>query len=352
MATTQNRYSPSWVDRLTDWIEGLPIPVWAFYAILYAVAALGLNGASWFNEARPWGEFSLLQLYNAIWLPLALIVIHNTDSVAHKALDRFAPLVKEKSKQLDNLRYEMTTMPRRTVLWISVIAIIFLTAGAIQDPTLIVYEFGEGPIHPAAWFLSALFGISSYSMAPVMIYHAIRQLNRVTQAFALIENPSIFHQQPLYAFSGLAMRTALFLVGQVYITYLGDRLYSDVVTGDDLINGALTIVMIPLALVMVLAPLWGIHQRLSLAKQDALEENSFQIERAQRKLYAAIDQDKYTNIGGLDSALDSINKVRDQLASVPTWPWAAGTFRNFLSAVFLPMLLWALQLALGRFLGS
>ncbi len=351
MKTNKPSYSPSWVDRLTDWIESLAIPIWAFYLIVYLVAAISLNMASWINGVRPWGEISLFLLYNAIWQPLGLIVIHNTDLLAEKALDRFAPLVRGKEKALETIRYEMTTMPARTVGWIWAIAFTLLLISAIQDPEFVVLEMVDGYIHPASWVISALFGITSYSLAPLMIYHAIRQLNRVTKAYALIDDVSIFHQQPLYAFSGLTMRTALFLVGQVYITYLGEGI-ADPSSIEGLITLGLSAVIVPLSLLIVLLPLLGIHQRLSEAKLDALEENSFQVERTQGKLYAAVDKDKYDAIGGLDQALSSLYKVREQLKSVATWPWAPGALRNFMSAVLLPMLVWALQFALDKLFGA
>lgn len=342
-------YKISWVDRLTAWIEGLPIPIWLFYVLLYLVAALSLNFASWINGDLPWGAPSLIQLYNGIWLPLALSVIHNTDRVADKAIRRFAPLVRKKAKPLEDIRLRMTHMPAVPVMWISALAVAILLVGAIQDPTMVVYETGDGPIHPLAWLLSALFGITSYSLAPVMIYHAVRQLNLVTKAYELIDEVNVFHQQPLYAFSGLTMRTALLLVVQVYITYLGERIY-DPSSTEDLINFALSVVIIPLSLVIFALPLWGIHQRLADAKAGVLEENSTHIASTRGKLYTAIDHQKFSDVTGFDGAMSSLYKEREQLKAITTWPWAAGAFRNFLSAVLLPMVLWLLQTLAGRFL--
>jgi hypothetical protein len=348
--TTSRPYPPSWVDRLTDWIESLPIPIWAFYLISYLIISVSLNLANWLNDARPWGEFSFIQFYSAIWWPLALFVIHNTDRLAHHALDRFAPLLRSKKTQLAEIRYQMTTMPARTVFWISLIAVAILTTGAIQDPGFILTELPAGPIHPLTWIISGFIGIGSYSLAPVMIYHAIRQLNLVTKAYSLVDEVNVFHQQPLYAFSGLTMRTALFLVAQVYITYAGEAIY-DPSAGEEAVNLVLSIVIIPLSLLVVILPLWGIHQRLAEAKGNVLEANSMQLEKTQNKLYAALDKDKYAESDSLDRGLSSLYKVRDELKSLPTWPWAAGAFRNFLSAVLLPMLLWAAQIFLSRFLG-
>jgi hypothetical protein len=240
-------------------------------------------------------------------------------------------------------------MPGRSVLLISAIFIPLLVMGAIQDPELIFITLPAGPIHPLAWPLAGFFGVVSYSVAPIMIYHAIRQLNLVTKAYKLVDEVNLFHQQPLYAFSGLTMRTALYLVFQVYITYAGEAIY-DPSTAEDVINLALSVVIIPASIATVLIPLWGIHQRLDDAKTNVLEENSMQIASTRTNLYKAIDKKSYPDVQGLDSAMGSLYKERDMLKTIPTWPWASGAFRNFLSAILLPMVLWVLQTLVGRYL--
>jgi hypothetical protein len=108
-------YAPSWVDRILYWIEDLPIPAWAFYPILYLTAALNMHLAIWINNSRPWGELSSIQLSNAIWLPLTLIVIQNTDKLARAGVESIAPLLKATASELDDLRYKITTMPASIV---------------------------------------------------------------------------------------------------------------------------------------------------------------------------------------------------------------------------------------------
>ena len=44
LETLVQPYKPSWVDRLTNWIERRPFPAWAFYVGL-AVALVGLEVA-------------------------------------------------------------------------------------------------------------------------------------------------------------------------------------------------------------------------------------------------------------------------------------------------------------------
>jgi hypothetical protein len=288
-------------------------------------------------------------VYNGIWLAVALGVIHNTDLLAKKALERFAPLVRDKAKELEVIRYRMTTMPARTVFWLYSFFAVVLLVGAIQDPSFVIFDEIASPIPPLTFVISAFWGVTSYSMATVMVYHTVRQLTLVTEAYDLVEKVNVFHQQPLYAFSGLTMRTALFFVAQVYVTYASEAIY-DPSSAEEVVNLALSAIIIPLAIAVVLLPLWGIHQRLMDAKTNVLEENSMQIANTRNTLYKAIDKKSYPEVQGLDSALGSLYKERDMLKTIPTWPWAAGAFRNFLSAILLPMVLWVLQTLVGRYL--
>ncbi|MEX2144154.1 MAG: hypothetical protein WD740_06125 [Anaerolineales bacterium] len=342
----KRHYSPSWVDRLFERIERLPLPIGPFYLLVYFASAVGLHVASWLNGTT-WGSISLVQLYSAIWLPLVFFVIHSTDQVASEAITGFAPALRARSSKLEDIRYRITTMPSGVVLGLSLIGATIVLAGAISDSALIFYDAPIDAIHPVSWLIAGFIGISSYSMAPVMIYHAIRQLKLVTEAYKLVGNVNIFHQQPLYSFSGLTMRTAFFFLLMVYFSYLGEFLY-EASASETAINLGISIVIVPLSIVIVILPLWGIHQRLARAKQAALEENGTKIEHVQEEIYTVVEKNKYTQTKELEAALRSLFQISDRLTATPTWPWNPGALRNFLSAVFLPLGLWALQQVLSR----
>ena len=40
---------------------------------------------------------------------------------------------------------------------------------------------------------------------------------------------------------------------------------------------------------------------------------------------------------------------RDVLAKLPTWPWSTGTFRGFITAILLPLAIFAIQRLLLQF---
>ena len=112
----------------------------------------------------------------------------------------------------------------------------------------------------------------------------------------------------------------------------------------------ISILIIGLAFLTFLLPYWGIPRRLVDAKLQIQEETSVQIDASQRQLFAAIKSKNHKKINTFDSAISSLYRVNEQVKKIPTWPWAPGVFRNFLSAIFLPMLLWITQEIVSRLL--
>lgn len=349
MAKKQMMYAPSWVDRLLDWIDRLPIPSWAFYLIVYLVSVVATHFASWLNLTLPWGQPSVLAFLNGVWPPLVFFIIHNTDNLAEEAMRRFQPLVRTKLSEFQELRYRITTMPAGVPAVLYTLSLLVMGWLSIQDPRMVVYETPPGEIHPLSWVIGFVLSVPSYSMAPIIFYHALRQLYLITKAFELVDEVNVFHQQPMYAFSGLTMRTALWFLSMVYVTYVSNLLYEATLT-EDTINLSIAAGLVPASLFVVLVPLLGIHARLVQAKAEVLARNSHQIEKAQLRLYQAIDKNSTEKIKGADAAISSLYRVQEQLRSIPTWPWATGSFRNFLSAILIPMMLWLLQTLASRFL--
>ena len=345
MNTQTRPYPPSWVDRFIDWIASRPIPTWLTYLLIYFASTLSLHMAVWIDGVTPLWEIDSLWVFNGIWSVISLGFIHALERSAEKAVKRFAPLVPKKSAELEDLRYRMTTMPARAVLIMSVSFALFVILIVVFQRDFLY----AGLRHP----LSIVLGIGalsfSYSFAPVLLYQAGRLLKYVTDAYKLVDHVNVFHQQPLYSFSGLTMQASLFWIVMANLNFIQNAL-GGLSESEYVFNYVFSAILITLAFLTFLLPLLGIHRRLSDAKQDVLEENSIQIEAAQNKLYAAIAAEDYAKVNGLDGAIGSLYKVRDQLKSIPTWPWATGTLHSFLSAVFLPMVLWVLQTLASRYL--
>jgi hypothetical protein len=109
-------YPPSWVDRLTDWVQRLPGPAWLFYLGVGLVLVLIRTIVAWSDGSYPVGTFAPAHLYTAGAGVLILFVIHYLDDRAGAALADFRPVLNVDDAGYERLRYQLTTMPARPVL--------------------------------------------------------------------------------------------------------------------------------------------------------------------------------------------------------------------------------------------
>ena len=68
------------------------------------------------------------------------------------------------------------------------------------------------------------------------------------------------------------------------------------------------------------------------------------------KLHHALDEDQMTSITQLGSALEGLSMEGGILEKIRTWPWSTETLTGFLTAIVLPMALFAAQLAIQKWL--
>jgi hypothetical protein len=306
--------------------------------------------ALWIDGVLDVGRTEPLWWANAVWTFMSLAIIHYTRGFARRAVERFAPLVADRKEELAGIAYRMTHMPAAAVNLLSLGLLVFFVMAIRSDPGFIHPQI----FSPVAYLLGGAAVIFSYSMGILMAVHLFRQLYFVTRAYALVKDVNVFHQQPLYALSDLTMRVSLFMVLILTFNYANTALYATssslaISATEANVNVVFSIALSVLIVLAFILPLWGIHLRLAEAKGEVMEENSMQIEGARQKLYTAISKDDFARVEGLDNATSSLYREREQLAGISTWPWAPGTLRNLLSAVFIPMLLWLLQTAFARF---
>ena len=339
MAVFKSTYSPSWLDRLIRWIDRMPIPNWLVYAIGYAGIALLGHIAMWIDRVAPVGSLRPEFLYGAVWSVLPLMFLHHLTVVAGRAADRFAPLLRDRPEELAALRYRMTTMPAWPIALITSGTVALVVVQMAADPSAGGYE---GMSNPASYAITGVVLAFSYSVPPALVFHGIRLLDSVTKAYRLVEEADMFQPRPLYAFSGLTLQASLFWVLLANLSFID--LANDVSRGGDVTRTVVEVApFLVLALLTFLVPLLGIHRRLREQKLVALDENGGHARTAQRGLYAALAQRDHAEVEGLDRGLAALYRAREELRKLPTWPWTPGTFRTFLSAVSVPMIVWTLQ---------
>jgi hypothetical protein len=80
-----------------------------------------------------------------------------------------------------------------------------------------------------------------------------------------------------------------------------------------------------------------------------LAEANTRIELTVKRLHEQVDSGSLDNADGLNKNLASLLLEAETLGKASTWPWKPETLRGFLGAVTLPVLVWLITTALGRF---
>lgn len=337
-------YAPSWVDRLTDRLGRLPVPFWAVYLLALILLNLLNAGLEWLNGSYPVGTFDLLQVVVAGTGIGYLALIHYLDLAADRALVRFRPMFDGERDNLEELRYRLTTMPAHGVWYVS-------AAGALYG-IAVGYAVYRGWVlpdvvafaSPATSWLNWIVIIFANLMMALFIYHTIHQLRIVNHIYLTCTRIDIFHLTPLYAFAGLAGRTALGWLGIDYIWLIA--MPSGAPDSLILTN---TVVVALLGLAVFVWPLVGIHRLLQEEKTRHQVAVHRRVQAGMDELHRRVDAQRFDDVVPLTELMTGLKQELDILEQIPTWPWQPELFRTVLTAVLLPILLWFVTSVMERF---
>lgn len=335
-------YPPSYVDRLMDAVRQLPIPYWLTYLALFLLQSLFVHIVAWADGWLPVFTFNSMGLMFPLWLwgPLAIMTYLN--SIARRALSSFSPLLDLTPEQLRRLEYEFTTMPSRSVILSSVFwaAVYFVFTYLAIDSFYAVY--GGGELFTIFIFIE---GLVSFLIGSAIYYHSIRQLRLVNQTVRQVKQFDLFRLEPVYAFSVLTSRTAIAWVVLLSNTLLTFPIQTAVVQ-----TFVMLVVQIALAVAAFALPLWIVHQRLVAEKHQLEAEHNERVKSTLARLHRRLEDTGLTEMIQLNSALSGLNTERDVIAKTATWPWRSGLLTGFLSIVILPIILFVIQVIIGRML--
>jgi hypothetical protein len=334
--------STSWIDVILEGIRRLPVPEWLVYASLVTVGAALIHFAAWSSGELVRGQWSALHALLAFWAVFPLAFIDYLDRVAERAMARIRPSLPADDAEVERLRRSLTTMPAAQTLAAGAIGVGVLWFARVTTPGLFRAAQTTG-LSEAMWL--ALLSLN-FALVSCAIYHTVRQLSLVSRVYAGIREVNLFHMDPLYAFSHLTAQSGAGWGLAVYLSVLGfpQMLGSPV-------SAALAGMMLALALAAFIWPLWGIHVRIREAKNAFLGEAGRRAQAAVRRIYERQDHGDSESVSRLATPVATFLTIRDEVASLPTWPWGPGTLTGFLSALLLPIAIWGLQLLLSRVLG-
>jgi hypothetical protein len=334
-------YRPSWVDRLIRWIERLPGPPWAFYAVVLPPLILVANAVSWTSgipEYPPW-IFTLYWTGFAVYPVYMLAMMHYLNRVAAAKVDAFRPALDVDERQYERLRYELTTLPARQAALAALAGIgfiVFLFSGDL-------IEEGLGPVPPLFVIGELVMQAVWSAFLGVLIYHTIHQLRLVSRILALAPRIDLFQPAPLYAFSHLTARTGLGLAILTAISFVFDPSINPIGVG-------LTVLVVGVAAAAFVLPLEGMHGRIVAEKERLQLEADRRLKATLAQLHQSVDERDLSLSDPLNKTLESIQLERDAIAKMPTWPWQPGTLRGFVSVLLVPIVLWLIFRVLERFI--
>lgn len=337
-------YPPSFVDRLVHAIQRLPIPYGVTYLLLFVLECSVLLVLSWIDGWLPAYSIDPLLFAFPLWLWGPLAILTYLDSLAHRVVSEFGVLLDVSSEAKQRLAYEFTTMPARPVVLSSLawLVFFFLSWVLFFRPAAMA-AYGAGPLGEAAVFVA---GLVSFSAGSVIYYHTIRQLRLVSRTVGTVGQFDLFRLDPVYAFSVLTSRTGVGWVLLITATLLTVPLV--VGSTPELI---MLILQIALAMGAFLLPLRIVNRRLVAEKRRLLAELDQRIKVTLVRLHRHVDENALQEVSMLNQALKGLRAEREILDQIPTWPWRPGLFAGFVSILVLPVVLFLIQVALGRWLG-
>jgi hypothetical protein len=335
-------YFPSWIDRLTAWIDHLPIPIWLFYTLIFLGIALLINIIFWVDGGLQFGTFDPFNSSFAIWVVYWLGLYQYLTRVGTRVLRDFRPLMDVDDSEFTRIDLEFATLPRK-LGWLTVpLGFGFAIANIIGEPE----PYGDYVIQSSLPIIFDII-ISGFmiSVFYALLIRSIRQLRLVNKLHKRVVHINLLDLNPTHAFSNLTARTGAGLILVLIFGYLQDPLAA--ITKLDIFFYVTTAL---LAAAIFIVPLTGMQEQLRKEKERKLRETNDLLQIATEYLHTKVKSGDYAELGGTKDAITALLSERDLLKKTSTWPWDPKTIRGFGSTLLLPILLWVVTRLLERFI--
>jgi hypothetical protein len=337
----QMPYKPSWVNRLINFVSGIKGPSTVFYIGFWAIFFIILTFLRWNEGVYPAGTINPSDLVMSATGIFFLALIEYLDQWAIKKMQVFQHVMTTTDQEFEGLVYQLSTLPPQPTLIASFISLAFGATTFLISPGS--YDFLNLNFSSVSGALQLVNFFFSWFVFGALSYHAYRQLNlgsRATDEFIQI---NLFNLDPIYAFAGLTLRTALGWLVMAYAWALTTpNLFGNLII-------AMTIIFMQVVAVLTFVlPLLSAHGRIVQKKDEFLHDIGSRLEMVIVEMSKCSDaQDDLSRLRENFSTLTSTN---DWLQKLPTWPWRAGTVNSLISAILIPNLIWILQIVLERYI--
>jgi hypothetical protein len=277
-------------------------------------------------------------------MSLLLALCHFLDDRAAAAMATLRPALTSSEEQYNRLRYQLTTMPARPALLVSLggLAFILIMNAITGTPG----TFGALAGFPLSNVMIRSMYVVVWWFIAVFLYHTVHQLRTIHLVYTQHTRVILFRMRPLYGLSGLTAVTGASLAG---ITY-GWMAINPGLLGEP-VAIAIVLPITILALVTFISPLLGIHRLLVEEKGRLIDDCSIRLEATIADLHQRVDDRALTAMDDLNKTMISLELELNLLEKIPTWPWRSETVRLLLTALALPLGLWLVQYVLQQLIG-
>jgi hypothetical protein len=338
------RYTNSWVDSLTNWVDRLPGPSWAYYLGLYLVLFLLQVMALWIEGLFPSGGIDPAHIFLAGAIPYMLALIYYFDQRASTALASMRPAMTTSDKEFEELDYRLTTLPARATILAGLVGLscIFLLESISGEP----YYLETVVAFPISQILFRILYLILWWVFGTLVFHTFQQLRMIDRIYTEYTRINLFQLKTLYAFSNLTALTAVCMA----LLPVGFLLANPwLIWTDPVVFGVVLTVQV-IALVTFIWPQLGIHRLQVAEKERLLEEANQRFEAMIAALHQQVDAGKLEDAMNMNMTISSLQAELKTIEDIPTWPWRPETLRLLISALALPLGLWFVQLLLQRVL--
>jgi hypothetical protein len=333
-------FKPSWIDRFTRWLESLPGPYGASIFIIYILLSIQSQLVNWAAGVESWGVFNPAHLVYQLFTVEVLYFWNYLDRDAIRELKAFRPIWPAADREYADLVFRLSHQPARPIAALSALGIVI---GAYYAYSVEMMTSGRFAFSLASFYGVLGFGVPMI-LALAFCYRIIRQLRIVSRLYASVSEIDLFNLEPVYALSSHTAKTGVIFLIMVYSNLLLAPRSIEIPTA--LVT---TIAISVISFTAFVLPLRGINQRLVAKKKEVLREVNGRIKESFALLEERFDRRELGQVPELGKAIASLQHQKVFVEEIPTWPWQPGTVRGFISAMLLPILLWAIQQILGRF---
>ncbi|HET9495814.1 MAG TPA: hypothetical protein VFR15_16435 [Chloroflexia bacterium] len=336
-------YAPGWVDRLIAWVERLALPSWlAYFVPAVALFAL-INAVKWWDGTNAVGVFVPHFALPPLVTAYGLVLLQYLDHAAVRALDVARPVLNVDEQGYRRLQYELSTMPVRSTLVATGVGVLFAVVVIFLLPNSLKMQTKTFTSVESST-LEVLVFLLLWAVWGPLTYHTVRQLGLVNRIYTECTRIDVFNLDPLYSFSWLTARTA---VGLVIVPYMF------LVLVPSIMNNAVTLFMFLFNVLLGAAafawPLLGAHRLIEEAKKARQREANVRFDALAAELHRRADRGEFDGMAGLNEAMEAVQRERDVLEKIRTWPWRGETVNVLSTALLLPAVLWFITRILERF---